>query len=81
MLRGLKGGVKRWCSSQVSQMMARRENTKAILGFLESTEVGRIGVQGCLGEATVEREDYYGWREGENENDEQEIEGAEEAPD
>jgi hypothetical protein len=61
-----KIGNKKWKAAQVSAVLAKRENTEAVLEYLASTKVGLRARQ--VEEEEEEREsraDRYGWREDE----------------
>jgi hypothetical protein len=79
MLAALKGGMKRWKTSQVSQLLAPVENTGVVMEFLEGTRVGQRADQEPAEERREERSDEYGWNK---DRRSEEIEEAEErAPD
>jgi ribonuclease HI len=63
MFEGMKGGRKRWATAQVSAVMAERKNTKAVLRFIEDTEVGRMLAQDRMEEIEEERRATWGWTE------------------
>jgi hypothetical protein len=60
-----KIGNKKWEVTQVSVVLAKRENTEAVLEYLGSTKVGPRAGQVEEEEERESRAGRYGWREDE----------------
>jgi ribonuclease HI len=58
---GLKGGKKRWKTSQVNTVLAERGNTEGALTFLEATRVGQRPGQELERRIQEIRSDEWGW--------------------